>query len=283
MAIETQNRYSELIAKKLENTLALKDGVVFNNNYEGDVKAGAVKIAKTNKATVVDYDKSAGADFSDVTLAWETVIIDKDVAVNEIVDGYDAEAVPVKIVANRLNEAGKALATKIDVDGADKLVKEGTKLEDTTALTKSNVYEKFVDARTAMSEAGVPNDNRYALVSPKTYATCLKSPEFVNASNLSDEIRSTGAIGAIAGFALYESNNLGKGVEVVYGHPDFATRVKEFRIEPQLVNLVGKHIGASAIQGRYVYTHKVTEPKAILVKTDSTYVAPATTPDESAT
>lgn len=44
MAHELQERYSALVLAKLRKLLVLKDGVVFNNDYEGDPKSGAAKI-----------------------------------------------------------------------------------------------------------------------------------------------------------------------------------------------------------------------------------------------
>ena len=41
MAHELQERYSSLILAKLRKELVLKDGIVFNNDYEGDPVAGA--------------------------------------------------------------------------------------------------------------------------------------------------------------------------------------------------------------------------------------------------
>ena len=37
-----QDRYSKLVLAKLRDTLVLKDGVVFNNDYEGKPSAGVV-------------------------------------------------------------------------------------------------------------------------------------------------------------------------------------------------------------------------------------------------
>ena len=267
MAIEQQTRYSTLIDAKLDSTLALKDGVVFNNKYEGDPKAGAVKIAKTNNAVVSDYDVVNGAELTAASVEYIPVLIDKDKSVNEIIDNYDAEATSANIIVDRIERAGRGIAEVLDRDGASELIANGTVLEDTEAVSKETVYDTFVEARKNMSKTGVPVNNRYALVSPDAYAVCLKSDDFINAGSLSDEIRSTGALGAIAGFAIYESNSLDEDVEIVFGHPDYATRIKEWSVEPQINKLAdGKHIGASAIQGRKIYAHKVTEPKAILVK-----------------
>jgi hypothetical protein len=61
MAVELQDRYSKLVEAKLAAEIVQKDGVVWNNDYEGDPKAGAVKIPVRGAATVVSYDKQNGA------------------------------------------------------------------------------------------------------------------------------------------------------------------------------------------------------------------------------
>ena len=110
-----QERYSQLVMAKLRAELMLKDGVVFNNDYEGDPKAGAVKIPKRDtEVAVSDYDKANGITGTTGATAYETMLIDKDKAVNEIIDGYDADAVPDDLVADRLDSGAYALALLID-------------------------------------------------------------------------------------------------------------------------------------------------------------------------
>ncbi|WP_312729357.1 hypothetical protein [Enterococcus sp.] len=262
-------RYSNLVDAKLRIALALKDGVIFNNRYEGSPKAGAVTVRKSGAATVAAYNKTTGAALTSGASEWINVPISKDIAVNEIIDNYEASAIPDGVIADRLSEAGYALANTLDADGAAELVSGGTAFGTTTALAKNTIYEAFVDAMTAQTKAGVPLDNqRYAIVNPDVYALLLKSQEFIAASNLSDQIKQTGAIGAIAGFNVYQSTNLGANVEAVFGHPLYATRVNEWSVLPHVQSLdgSGKYIGASAVQGRMVYGHKVTDAAAILVK-----------------
>lgn len=275
-------RYSNLVDTKTRVQLQLKDGVVFNNRYEGSATAGAVKVRKTGAASVVDYNKSTGVALTEGASEWITISDFKDKAVNELIDGYNAAAVPDGMIADRLDEAGYGIALKLDSDGAKALATEGTTLADTTAMTKSNVYSKIVDARAALTTAGVPNDGqRYVLVSPDVMAYVLKSDEFTPASNLGDVVKGTGIVGTIAGFNVLESANLGtvtKGegdnavtykVEFVAGHPAYATRVNEWAVPVHVQDLSGsgKYIGASAVQGRKIYAHKVTNPDCILVKT----------------
>ena len=63
-----------------------------------------------------DYDKQTGAELTGGDTTYLTVNIDKDKAVNEIIDGFDAASVPDDLVANRLDSAGYSLALQVDSD-----------------------------------------------------------------------------------------------------------------------------------------------------------------------
>ncbi len=266
MAHTGQERYSKLVLAKIRQELVLKDGVVFNNDYEGKPTAGAVKIpVRDTEVAVSDYDKANGITAGTGSTSYETMTIDKDKAVNEIIDGYDADSVPDNLVADRIDSAGYSLAKQMDSDGATVLL-AGSSAIRYGKLTKENVYQMFVDARTAMGKANIPDDGkRYALVTPDVIGLVLSSAEFVKASDLGDKVIQTGAIGKIAGFLVIEFNDDTENLGAIFGHPRFATRAKEFSVPVAIVDLKGsgKYIGASAVQGREVYAHKVLRSVAI--------------------
>lgn len=65
MAHTAQERYSSLVDEKLRNTLVTKDNLIFNNRYEGDPKAGKVKIpVRDTEVEVKSYNKQTGATIS---------------------------------------------------------------------------------------------------------------------------------------------------------------------------------------------------------------------------
>lgn len=271
MAHTLQERYSQLVDIKLRALLVKKDGVIFNNRYEGDPKAGKVKVpVRDTEVTVAQYDKANGISATQGTTTYLDVPIDKDYAVNEIIDGYDAAAVPDNLTADRLDSASYALALQMEKDATAVLESSATQYDDTTALTKDNIYEKIVGVRTFMSKANVPNDNRrWMLVTPDVYALVLTSPEFIKASDLGDAVVQTGAVGRIAGFNVYEDNTLtAESTEFIAGHPDWCTRVNEWQVPVHLqdVNGSGKYIGASAVQGRKIYAHAVTKKSTLFIK-----------------
>jgi hypothetical protein len=258
--------YTALVAAKLRAAEVLKDNVVFSNAYEGNAAAGSVKIpVRDNEASVASYNKSEGISVHRESTDYITLYVDKDKAVNEIIDGFDAAGVPDNILAERLDSAGYSLAHTIDIDGAAALLTEGT--TDTVILDEETVvYDLLVDTRTTLSKMNVPNDGRrYLLVTPDFYAKLLKDPNFIGASSLGDDIRQTGCIGRVAGFNVYEWNDPTENLLYVAGHPSYAVRARDFSVPIKVVSLDGdsRYVGAVAVKGRMVYGHKVIKPAAI--------------------
>lgn len=65
MAHTLQERYSSLVLAKVRKILVLKDGIVFNNDYEGTPAAGAVKIpSRDTEVAVSDYNKASGVSLA---------------------------------------------------------------------------------------------------------------------------------------------------------------------------------------------------------------------------
>jgi hypothetical protein len=264
----TTVRYSDLVAAKLRRAAVLKNDIVFSMSYEGNAAAGAVKIpVRDREVAAVDYNKSSGVSPDGAATVYQTLVINRDKAVNEIIDGYDAATVPDDLVADRLDSAGYSLAYALDNDGANVLLSEGSRVN-LTSITATNVYEMIIDARTRLSKANVPDDGRrYLLVTPDVYSMLLRDTmNFIGASALSDEIKATGAIGKIAGFNVYEWNDTTANLRYIAGHPSYAVRAEEFSVPVKVVNLDGdaNFIGACAVKGRMVYAHKVLRPQAIL-------------------
>lgn len=260
-----QERYSSLVLAKLRADLVLKDGIVFNNDYEGNPIAGKVKIpVRDTEVSVGDYDVATGASIAQGATTYMDILVNKDKAVNELIDGYEAAAVPDNLVADRLDSAAYSLAQRIDSDGGTELLTSGT-TNNVSQLTKDNIYGELVDIRTKMSKANIPTTQRYALVTPDVYALVLKSPEFVKASELGDAVVQSGAVGRIAGFTVYEWNDATPGLAFVCGHPRWATRVNEWSVPVAVKDLTNTYIGASAVQGRMAYAHKVTRSSAVQV------------------
>ena len=282
MAHTAQDRYAKLVDAKLRNTLVTKDNMIFNNRYEGDPKAGKVKIpVRDTEVEVKDYDKAAGIDPSTGSTTYLDLVIDHDEAVNEVIDGFDAVSVPDGIVAERLDSAGYSLGLSMDKNSMDVLQSQtGANISATkTAITASTAYKEALAAKRVLSRAGVPNEGRWMIVSPEYLELLLQDSLFVKQGDLSQELVQQGVVGKIAGFLVFESNNMDfesttrvaskkTTTEFICGHPNWCHRVQEWQVPVHLQDLngSGNYIGASAVQGRKVYGLKVSKPKTLYIK-----------------
>lgn len=282
MAHEHQERWSGLVDAKLRQTLVTRDNYIFNTNYEGNPKAGKVKIpVRDTEVEVKDYNKTKGVDLTHGSTTYMDLDIDRDKSVNELIDGYDAAAVPDNVVADRLDSAGYSMALVMDKDSIACLeTTAGINIATTkTAATDQTAYKEVLSAKTYLGRIGVPKDGRWMICSPEFMSALMLDDHFIRQGDLSQEMKTAGAVGAIAGFALFESNNLlfedttatsGKKTttEFIAGHPNWCHRVAEWGVDIHLQDLngSGNFIGASAVQGRKIWGRKISKPKTVYTK-----------------
>lgn len=301
MAHELRQSYGAIVDAKLRKTLVTRDNYIFNTFYEGLPTSGAVKIpVRDTEVAVGAYDRTSatGKALTFGSTNYITAVLSNDVAVNELIDGYESSAVPDNLVADRLDSAGYSLGVYMEDDalktltlGCNGMDHSGTLFGSTDVrynkkgavveknLTATNVYQQIVELNQKLDEADVPMDGRYIIVTPATYALLLQdTTHFIRYGDRSQEMLETGAIGEIIGLKVYRSNVLtGKKVKVAYnsstedrnveilaGHPLFATRVEAWKVDPFLMDLNGDAtiIGASAVKGRKIFVHEVTKPQA---------------------
>ena len=301
MAHELRQSYGAIVDAKLRKTLVTRDNYIFNTFYEGLPTSGAVKIpVRDGEVAVGEYNRTSatGKALTFGSTNYITAVLSNDVAVNELIDGYESSAVPDNLIADRLDSAGYSLGVYMEDDALSTLTlgcngmdhsgtafgstdvrngKKGAVVEKT--LTAANVYQQIVELNQKLDEADVPMDGRYIIVTPATYALLLQdTTHFIRYGDRSQEMLETGAIGEIIGLKVYRSNVLtGKKVKVAYnsgtedrnveilaGHPLFATRVEAWKVDPFLKDLNGDAtiIGASAVKGRKIFVHEVTKPQA---------------------
>ena len=126
-----------------------------------------------------------------------------------------------------------------------------------------------MDEVAALKKKGLNPTEMWLAVTNETYAMLLKSPEFIKASDLGDNVVQNGRVGRINGLDVYETNNISDTLKVEYiiGNNVYCHFVDEWMV-PVTVNDLkdGKHIGASAVQGRRVYGAAVSRPETVTVK-----------------
>lgn len=277
-----QERWSSLVDAKLRQTLVTRDNYIFNTNYEGNPKSGKVKVpVRDTEVTVKDYNKATGVDLETGTTTYMDLNIDQDKAVNELIDGFDAAAVPDNILADRLDSAGYSLALEMDQKSINLLeTTSGINVCATkTAATDQTAYKEVLAAKTYLTRKGVPQAGRWLICSPEFMAVLMLDDHFIRQGDLSQELKNAGAVGSVAGFAVFESGNTmyedtklvaskKTTTEFIAGHPNWCHRVQEWGVDVHAQDLTGsgKYIGASAVQGRKIYGLMISKPQTVYVK-----------------
>lgn len=242
----------------------------FSTDYEIDGATGAIKVpTRDASVTISDYDILNGIALTQSATDYVDLPVDKNYAINELIDGYEAEAVPDNIRANRIEAAGYSLGLKKENMAIAALVADGTTSSDTTALTEETAYKKIAAEVSNMKKRNMEVSEMRIVVSADTELLLLTDEKFANTSGqLGAELIREGVIGKINGVPVKANYLLPENVEFIIYDKRFIQKYEVWSVEPTINNLAdGKHIGASALQGREVGGLKITNALGVQVKT----------------
>lgn len=266
-----QERYANTIVKLMRQQFNIR--AEFSRDYEGTPVSGAVNVPTRNDdIKLSDYDVKNGIELTQSATDYLPVLVDGHKAFSELVDGYEAEAVPDNLKAQRLESASYVTGKTLELSAINALVTGGTTSTDTTALTEATVYKKIAELVKNLKARGIPTNELRIAVSADTELLLLTDEKFANTSGtLGAELVRKGVIGKINGVEVKPNYLMPENVEcIVYAVP-WCQAIDEWKIAPDFIDIRdGKHVGASALQGRMVYKDIVTNKLAVEVKTKGT-------------
>ena len=248
----------------------------FSTDYEIDGATGQINVpTRSAEVTISDYDILNGVALTQSATDYVVLPIDKNYAINELIDGYEAEAVPDNLRANRIEAAGYSLGLKKENMAITELVEKGTKSSDTTALTEADAYKKIAAEIANMKKRNMEVASMRVVVNADTELLLLTDSKFANTSGtLGAELVREGVIGKINGVAVKPNYLLPEGVEFIIYDKRFTQKYEVWSVEPSINDIKdGKHIGASALQGRQVGGLMVTNALGVQVKTTGSVVS----------
>lgn len=240
----------------------------FSTDYEKDEVTGQINVPTRNgEVKVSDYDILNGIELTQSATDYLPLPVDKDYGVNELIDGYEASAVPDNLVAQRIESAGYSIGVKKENMAIEALM-TGTVSEDTTPLTKEDAYEKIAKEISNMKKRNMKVNSMRVAVSADTELLLLTDEKFSNtAGTLGAELIREGVIGKINGVPVKPNYLMGEDVEFVVYDKRFCQKYEIWKAEPSIEDIKdGKHIKASALQGRQVGGLMVTNALGVQIK-----------------
>ena len=266
---ERQERYANSIVKLMRPMLKIRN--TFSRDYEGKPTAGAVKEPVRNTdVKISDYDVKDGIALSQSATTYKNIPVDNHKAINELIDGYEAEAVPDNLVAQRLESGSYVIASTLEKSAITALT-TGTTESTMEDCTTENVYSNIVKDIANIAKLGVDKSRIRVAISYDTETLLLTDQKYSNtASQIGAELAREGVVGRINGVNVIVEDlgqAGGKDVEYIVYAIDWCQAIDEWKIMPTINDIKdGKHVGASALQGRMVYTDTVTDAKAVIYK-----------------
>ena len=269
---ERQERYVDSIVPLYRKELNIRAD--FMTDYEGSPVAGAVKVpVRDTDVTVGNYNVATGGALSQSATTYLNIPVDTDIFVNELVDGYEALAVPDDLKAQRLESGAYSLGMDLELKAIKELEDNGTDESSTTPLTNETAYTSIKNSVVALKKLGVDVSLIRVKVSADTEALLMEDIKFSNsAGTLGAELLRNGVIGKIAGAQVKPSYNMSATTEyMVYATP-WCQAGEEFRTDLGFKDLTNEFIGSSALQGRVVPFQKLTKKSACRVKKTATSI-----------
>lgn len=198
------------------------------------------------------------------------VPVDTHKAFSELVDGYEADAVPDNLRAQRLESAAYIVGKALEESAINALVTGGTTDSDTTPLDNTTAFNKIAEMVKNLKARGIKTEDIRIAIDAETELLLLSDSKFANTSStIGAELIREGVIGKINGALVKPNYLLPANVEVIAYAKPWCQAIDEWKVEPSFQDIKdGKHVGASALQGRMVYTDVVTNRLAVEIKTN---------------
>lgn len=266
-----QERYADTIDKLMREEFNIRNE--FSRDYEGSPVSGAVNVPTRNgDITLSDYDILNGITMTQSATDYLQVLVDGHKAFSELVDGYEAEAVPDNLKAQRLESASYVVGKALELSAIKALIDGGTTESSTSATTEDNVYKTIATSVKNLKARGISTNDLRIAVSADTELKLLTDSKFANtAGTLGAELVRNGVIGKINGVQVKPNYLLPEAVEYIVYAPAWCQAIDEWKVAPSFNDIKdGKHVGASALQGRMVYKDIVTNSLAVQIKTTGT-------------
>lgn len=277
----TTNFVPDIWSARILTALSTKHvaGGVTNRDYEGDIKGAgdSVKITSFVDPTIGTYTAHNDITVEDIDDATRSLLIDQQkYFAFELDDVEKAQVVNAgAVLAEVTKRAAYGLANTLDTfvlatlaAGASAAAPDH-QIAEATINTAAGAYDALVDWSVLLDEADIPDDDRFAIVTPAFHGLLLKDSRFVAAGDdPSAAVRSNGRVGEAAGFSIHKSNNLpdgagaGAGTAMISGYRGACT------LAEQIVSVEGARMEkrfADMVKGLHVYGAKVTRPTGLVV------------------
>lgn len=247
---------------------------VVNRDYEGDIAnyGDTVHITSLVEPTVGTYTPHVDITIEDVDDVDSTLLIDQskyfafevdDIEKRQARNGGKVLTEQARKAAYKLRDIADTYVAGLMAAGID----AGNLIAEQTVAAPSDAYDLLVDLGTILDEDNVPEEGRWAAVTPAFYGLLLKDDRFVGAGDAqAAATRANGMVGEAANFSIRKTNNApngpgaGAGKLVIAGYNGAVTYAEQIN----KTEAARKEKGfADIVKGLHLYGAKVVRPTGL--------------------
>ena len=211
--------------------------------------------------TSTNWSRYGSIDSLDATT--ETLTLRKDRSFTFVIDTLDEDETanalePASALARQLREV---VIPEIDTHAINEMATNAGNKPAAAALTAQNIYGELVKASNALDNAEAPETGRVLLVTPDTYMLLKQSPDVMMDTDVANNMRLHGAIGAVDGMAIIRvpAARVPEDFAFLVAHPVATVAVQ--KLAAYIVHSNPPGISGSLVEGRIVYDCFVLESK----------------------
>lgn len=269
MAVNFGIKYSKEVEKVFTRASFVKQHTNGSLEFEG---TKTVRVHQLQTIDEIDYKRTGANRYGDPADVQDTVseyTMTQDKAFTGVVDKGDESDQAITGKAGKwLSQQLKERTTPNADKYAFKQFAQFGKVVEVATPTKSNIVSLFADMQEHFDDALVPEDNRIAYVTSRTYKLIAQSDEFLKLEKLGVESIGKGHVGELFGFAIIKvpTSYLPEGCHFMGVYKNAVAmpyKISETKIHKDPVGYSG-----SVIEGRHYYDAFVFAAQA-----DGVYIA----------
>lgn len=254
----------------LEAVQVFASPLVVNRNYEDEISGpgDTVHITSLVDPTIRDYVAHTDITIDDVDDDEEVLIVDQAKYFAFEVDDLEKRWSTAGGIA--ISESARRAAYKLRRIVDSRIAGQAAagaeiKIGELEIKTPAEAYELLVQLSVELDENDVPEDSRFAIVTPAFHGQLLLDNRFVGAG-VADNVLANGRVGQAAGFEVLKSTNVadgagaGAGKAIIAGnsnaitYAEALTEIESGRMEKRFADLC---------KGLLVYGSEVIRPEQL--------------------
>ncbi|MFF7391002.1 hypothetical protein ACFZAE_21500 [Streptomyces scabiei] len=227
--------WASSLLTQFDPLLVWSSRLVSNRDYEGEIsnKGNVVHVNSLIRPTVSEYSLPEGMT------AQRPETVDQEIPISQAdyLQLLIEDAEQVQLATGDFNspinkQMIRALAAKADTFMGNVIASSATalpKIAPSAGNVPASLYGAILDMMLELDETDVPEASRYVVVSPRVKRYLIEHPSIANAAAYGEGgVTANGVVARLAGFTVASTTAMPTGVDVVAGHPDFATFASQF-------------------------------------------------------